>query len=288
MSDTNPTTVVVSVHKINDIELCSRIFRYNHILRIEPLEKPAYMEAGDIFHQCLDMHYRSKIGTKVMTHDEVVAAARAEVCKMDLPVEDGEDAIKSYIEYREFYENEEWIPEASEAPFAKELYADDDVRIIVEGKIDLLVTVPRTQERITVDHKRSGRDTEPPDRDNQKLCYAWASERSTFVINFVGTQKSKKVAERLKRYQFQYSQHQIDEWKESAIYNVMEMLRHQKMDIWPARYSSCTKFGKKCTFYDVCNTTPDNKAYKIATTMKPKKAHDLFASAEGAATSEVK
>jgi len=94
------------------------------------------------------------------------------------------------------------------------------------------------------------------------------------MINFFKTlnpfSKSKKEEEKLLRPTFCYSEYQINDWKKSVIESAHDILRYSANNYWPMKFHACGIFGKKCTFYDVCNTTPDNRAYKIESFFKEK------------------
>jgi hypothetical protein len=132
--------------------------------------------------------------------------------------------------------------------------------------------------RIIVDHKYESQFRAKPDRNNQPLCYSWAFETRDFVYNRIGKQKSYKPDKRLRRDWFSYSEHQIEEWVDNAIFTCMELVRFSEMELWPCRYTGCSIHGKRCTYYEVCNTTPDNREYKLQQLFGDKAKFELMKS----------
>ena len=265
---------LLSTSKINNASVCPRLFYFHDILEREPISKPAHLESGDLFHQMLEMHYNSKINNDSSIN--IIEASRNIAAKtLDLSGEDVEETIKLYKEYVGHYQYETWIPLAAEESFCKQLYASDDLNIFVEGKIDLRIETKAGGSNAVVDHKKTGRDNTPPERDNQKLAYCWATGYRDFIINQCGTQKSKKIDDRMKRYYFHYDDHQIQEWIDSTIDLAMEILDRMASNKYPARYTGCIKYGYKCSFYDVCNSQQDLWEWKLKSEFK-KKDHNLF------------
>lgn len=265
--------LVLSTSKINTASICPRLFFFSEVLELEPLSKPDYLESGDLFHRMLEEHYNTKIQGNKPDKNAIINTARNAAAKeLELNSEEVESTIKLYSEYHDHYQYEIWKPIAAEEKFIKQLYGDDQVRIFYEGKIDLVV---ETKDGFAiVDHKKSGRDDTPVDRDNQKISYCWAKEINEFIINFCGTQKSKKIDDRFKRYYFRIEKHHIEDWIESTIDLGFEMLHRIENRQYPARYTGCKKFNR-CTFYDVCNSQTELWDWKLKSEFK-KKDHKLF------------
>lgn len=266
--------IVLSVSKINNFSLCKRLFFFSDVLDREPLNIDSKLESGSLFHELLKNHYNSKMTEKEIDFERVIDQARNySSVNLDLDTEDIEKTLKLYAEYFHFYQYENWIPKDVEQSFIKEIYSDDDLRLFIEGKIDLIVETKNGL--AVVDHKKTGYDSDPVDRDNQKLAYCWATGIKEFIINQCGTQKTKKLEDRLRRYYFRFTDQQIKEWEDSVIDIAFEMLDSLSSNRYPARYISCARFGRKCNFYEVCNSNTELWDWKLKTDFK-KKDHNLF------------
>jgi len=269
--------LVMSSGKFGEAGLCPRLFLFSAINEYEPIQKSDYLESGDLFHRMLESHYKEKIDGRKPGLQEIVTAGRNAAARdLDLKAEEVEETIKLYTEYHSHYQYETWIPLHVEEPFIKVLYEDPEIRIIVEGKIDLIAQSDIGKEQLIVDHKKTSRENKQYDRDNQKLIYCWATGINDFVINSCGTQKSKKADDRFKRSYFTYSPYQIQEWVDNSVELAFEVLDRIEKKKFPGRYTACiTKFGYQCNFYNVCNAPPELWQHKLQTEFK-KKCHDLF------------
>lgn len=262
--------LVLSAEKINDIQICPTLYNYKHELGIVPTTKPYYFEEGELMHEMLKMYYTTRMNKETNYLNPIIEHGRNYAAKniIGLKAEDVEEAIKDFQMYFEYYsQTESWEILGVEEPFAKELYVDSDLRIVVVGKSDLRVNT-RGNIKAVVDHKYEARFYEKHERDNQSLCYCWAYEVRDFIYNRIGKQKTKKVEDKLLRPYISYSDYQINDWKQSVIDSAADILRSLNSGRWPMRIHGCTIRGNKCTFYDVCNTVPDNREYKIDTMFK--------------------
>lgn len=259
--------IVLSVEKLNDLSICPRLYYYKHLLAKVPVKKAEYLESGELMHYGLQIYYKSVAeGTKIPLTQLLDVTRNYAAQKIQLGVEDVETTIKDLAMYYTYYTNlgESWQIEAVEEPFAKVLFEMDDLRIVINGKIDLRAVANNGRgPRILVDHKYESQFRTKYERDNQPLAYSWAYETRDWIYNLVGQQKSYTPEKRLIRPYFSFSDYQIEEWKENTIELVHELIRHEKLNKWPMRFRGCSYHFSKCTFYDVCNTTPDNREYKL-------------------------
>lgn len=273
--------LIVSCNSLNNIMLCPRLHLYSSLMNLEPNNKPSYMEQGSLIHKLIEPWYKSKKDKSPVNINSIIDSGRAYACQsnINLTVEETEETNKLFLEYVNYYQQEDWIIEAIEAPFAVLLYESekDDIRVIFQGKFDLLIET-RQGVKCVVDHKEvSQNDRDPSSRDNQILGYCFAAKRYDFILNRIGKQKSLKISERMTRSYFNISKHQIEEWQESAIYWSYEILRQQELEIYPANYKSCKKFNRKCWFHEVCQAQPDDRERKLSEGFKVK-TYKLFPS----------
>jgi hypothetical protein len=275
-------TLLISPTKLDRIQQCEELFRYSYVKELSTFQKPTYQDEGDLFHFFLENYYKNKRDSKDYNIDHIIELGRNRATSLNLNYDELDENIRLFREYVTYYAMESWRIDDVEVPFAVELFKSEelDLQIVMEGKIDLLATEEKTNTRIVVDHKRVSRNYTPYDRDNQKLAYCLASGRRDFIINQIGDQKSYDVDKRLRRYWFTYADHQIAEFVENSIEWSLEMIKVMKADkdgtFVRRNYNSCYHFNIKCMFYDVCNTTEDNKVFKLDQAYKPKVSFDLF------------
>jgi len=275
--------LILSTDKLNNFEDCPRLYEYSHIKNLTSKIKPKYFSEGDFIHRILEIYYTDIMkGRKQELNFYIELARNLAITQFstELSHEEIEEIIKVFSEYYNFYQIEPWKILKVEEPFAKVILEDSklDLRIIVRGKSDLIVETQGIN--AGVDHKFIARNMTLSDRDNQKLCYSWAFSLKDFFINSIGKQKSLKLEDKFKRIYFNYSKHQIDEWIENTINSALEMIRYFELDHFPIRYKSCINlFGSKCTFHDLCNTSPDNRAYKL-NEFVVKEEYDIMAKSE--------
>ncbi len=264
--------VLLSAEKLNDIQICPTLYNYKHELLKVPIRKPDYFEEGELMHEILRIYYSSKMTGEQLTFDQMLDSGRNFAAKGNLTSESVEETIKDARMYLEFYKySDSWEILGVEEPFAKELYSDEELRIVLIGKSDLIVKTNRGSGPIAVvDHKYESRFYEKLERDNQPLSYCWAFEARDFIYNRIGKQKTKKTEEKLLRPYFSFSEFQINDWKNSVIEIAHDLLRYYTKDVWPMRFHGCTIHGRRCTFYDVCNSTPDNRIYKLESLFRDK------------------
>ena len=264
-----PRNLIISTDKLNSAQICPRYYYYSHILAKTSLLKPDYFQVGSVIHESLKLYYTKLMNKERVDRNVIEELTRNFAAKdpgISLPPDKVEETLADFNMYLDFYEAQgsSWNILGVEEPFAKVLYEGNDLRIVVNGKSDLRVHTNHGKGPIAViDHKYESRFNKKPDRDNQPLCYAWAWDTYDFIYNRIGKQKSYKPEKRLLREWISYGQHQIDEWIDTAIYTCLELVRFNELEMWPVRYSGCNIHGNRCTFYDVCNTTPDNREYKL-------------------------
>lgn len=266
--------LLLSVEKINDFETCPLLYCYKHETRITSLHKKPALETGDLMHVILAKVYTEIMQGKRPDYELIYDLARNHAAKtLDIKSEEVEETIKSAGEYFKYYGGAgTWEILGVEEPFAKELYTSEDLRIVITGKNDLRVRTMSGKGPIAiVDHKYEGRFEEKPERDNQPIAYCWAYEVSDFIYNRIGKQKSKKIEERLIRPYLSYAKYQIADWVDSVKEAAREILVCHERSKWPMKFKFCNFRNAKCDFYDICNTTPDNREYKIETEFKDRK-----------------
>jgi RecB family exonuclease len=269
--------LLLSSQRLNKLEQCPRLFFFENILNKTPIEKPKYFIEGEFVHAILEQYYSSKIAGSPEDNIAIIDFARNKATELSLTVEESEVLIKLFIDYISFHNNESWVIEAAEFPFAKVLFESEekDIRIIIQGKVDLLAT-SKEGIPLIIDHKVVSQNRVTYERDNQILLYCWALERNDFIINQLGKQKTLPAKDKFRRQYYNIPSHLLEEWKEGTIWKALELLRYHELNYFPHRYSSCNFQGRKCTFYEVCNGSKENWEYKLEGNFTTKEDYNLM------------
>jgi hypothetical protein len=179
---------------------------------------------------------------------------------MGMEVKDAELCIRTCVDYFNYYSNETWIPLAVEKMFSAVIYEDDDLIVVMEGRIDLVAKAG--EETIVIDHKSEGRKSKRSMLDNQFICYPFILGLDKVCQNVIGLQTSYSADKRFERILHPYTDNIKQEWYESTIYKAKEIADCSETEFFPRSYSSCNKWGG-CPYKSICETTPDNRAWVI-------------------------
>lgn len=260
---------------------CDRYAEYSFIRNLTSSVKSTALDKGDVVHVCLETLYKLKSENNHAEYMDMVELA-AQIGQehsygLDAPMEICMESIKTFKQYAEYYKGDDWIPLKIEHVFAKELYADTDIQIIYQGKIDLVVdSIAGIQ---VVDHKTTSRRTDPLFLQNQFIGYAWALETPNICINEVGFQKTLPPTEKFRRLTFSYPKELIEEWVHMAAYHVKIFVAHTESGFFPPRYTSCRGVYGDCLFIPICVSTPESRDWKMET-MYSKRTWDVGAKLE--------
>lgn len=257
--------LVLSADKLSDITICPRRYWFKHELRKIPASKPKYLSEGELFHSILEYYYNDIMKERKQNNGFYIEIARNKAAEFsDLNIEESELLVKILIDYLNYYANESWKILGVEAPFAKVFIEDEkmDLRVIIRGKSDLVVDA--SGNKAIVDHKVVSQNRAIFGRNNQNLAYLWALDSRDFIINSIGKQKTLPSEKKFRREYFSYGEHQIEEWKESTMNSIFNLMRYNEMNYFPAHFTGCSLHGLRCAYYEVCESTPDNWEYKLA------------------------
>ena len=271
--------LVLSSHRISDAQICPRLLFYKNVLLRVPLKNYDYNMEGELIHHIMKLYYKSIMDKQEIDLKLLMELGRNYAAKnLELNSELVEKAIKAAEMYFEYYNSlgESWEVIGVEEPFAKTLFENDSIRVIITGTIDLIVkTNYGNGPTLIVDHKYESQFRAKRERDNQPLCYCWATGLRDFIYNRIGKQASYKPKDRLKREPWiSYTEEQINEWEDATLATALEIIRYNEAKVYPPRITGCQVFGRKCTYYDVCNTSPKTREFKLKTFFKEAPPYD--------------
>ena len=279
VQENSKTNIVMDMSMFDLFCLCPEKYNIRHNKLKAPTieQKSNSLDTGSVLHEGYEVYYRL-LGEGQHFNDRVHAAIK----RMDVFTSDIENSnlepdevakIKltamENLEYWRF-EDESLEILAVEQPFAYELFSDDFIRIIITGKIDLLVNKPgiggsSEYKNLPIDHKTFSRDFPVYRLSNQFLNYVCATESNYLLVNRVGLQKSLKSDQKFKRLPLSYDPLIKEDWKKNVkdiiLRNYLECVASQT---WPMNFTSCLKFNRLCEYYEICDTSgQEAKLYKL-------------------------
>ena len=273
-------TILIDMSSFELFELCACRYNYSINLRRKPpaFNKNKALDLGGVFHEGLEAYYNGlKLG--IDFNDRLNSAIkRIQLITSDpelssLEPEEATGLISVISENLTFWrqEDESLVIHAVEEPFVYQLYSDDEVRILISGKIDLLVDKPgigvntASYTNLPIDHKTYSRDFPVKRLTNQFQNYALACSSPFLVVNRVGLQKTLKPHEKYKRVPLSYDEGILEQWKNNTINIILNnYLTCVATGVWPMNFTSCDKFNRLCEYFEVCDTSgEENKQWKL-------------------------
>lgn len=271
--------IILDASKVDLFETCPARYNFRHNLNktLPIIHKAKALDLGSLAHGGLEVYYNLlATGADYSTRIEAALMKIRELSSNPEASNSDPDEVAvllSAVEQSCDYwraEDENCLEVLSvETPFAYELFSDDDVRIIISGKIDLLVNFTgignnANYERLPIDHKTFSRDSVLLRKSNQFINYCNAVNSNFIVINRIGLQKSLKAEEKFKRIPLSYDPVYIKDWRD----NLTKMLLNEYLTcvaagFWPEKPTSCNKFNRLCEYYSICDSSgqdaKDNK-----------------------------
>lgn len=263
---------IISPSSLDTLEACMRRYFYTKIAHLAPREKDEALIRGDFTHEILENYYVGKRDFRPDNlHETLEWSAKRATERIDLDSSLAEICIEIFKDYALHYASQDWEILGVEAKFSRILFENEVVKILFEGKMDLVINV--NSKIIPVDHKTRARTERPNKLSNQYIGYAWALDTNMVIENEIGFQGSKKPYEKFKQAVLSYTAANIEEWHENAVYHALRAYELTKENFFPMSPAAC----KFCRYYEICETTPDARPYKIGRDYIENESYDLFA-----------
>lgn len=237
-----------------------------------PNDAPAYREKGSLQHIMLETYYtlrkyRYRWALNKRTHADIVQicinVGRTMAIKMQLDLTEVEIGVETFKQYAEYWQNDGWDNIlAVEEVGSKILYEDDEVIILYEVKMDLVLKLQNTI--LPVDHKTTKSHRDPNELANQFKGYCWFMGVNNMMVNEIGFQRTYEPSKKFLRHVLSYPQDLIDEWREQAIYWILQADAHERMNHFPPNYTSCDKYSG-CDYKLVCSSDRSVRDRKLRT-----------------------
>ena len=246
---------------LNTLQACPYKLNLQFILNLRGLTKPHFLDEGSLIHVMLWMYYQLK-------RDRVPFQERVERSLMygrlmspdlDLSMDECEIMYYQFKEYCKYYEDEDWSPIAFERPFSVLIYEDENLKVLYEGRVDLIVRISGG-EQLVVDHKTMTRRSDLDQMSNQFMGYSYCLGINTVCVNRIGFQKTLAPKERFTRPMTSYNKERLEEWKANVIYWAKrgdEMILDGQ---FPMNQTSCDKFGG-CFYRPLCLAPQRTRSY---------------------------
>lgn len=244
--------------------------RHNQNLSVPISRKATALDSGGLAHEGLEVYYngiKNGIDFPDRMHGCIrrIQAVASDPDQCNLDQEEVTRVLSAVEESCTYWRYEDEYQEILEVerPFAYVLFEDEFIRIIISGKIDLLVNKPgignnASYYSLPKDHKTYSKDFEVPLLSNQFMNYCVATGSKFLEVNRIGlhdpeAKKPKPTEEKMKRVMLSYDNEQLEYWKKNLLKGIMnEYLMCVSSGEWRENYTSCFKFNRKCEYYDAC------------------------------------
>lgn len=277
--------IILDASKIDLFETCPARFnfRYNHNKGLPIGQKNKSLDIGGLAHEGLAVYYNflaegKHFNDRMQACLMKIREISSNPAQSALDPDEVSSLLKTIEENLDYWRAEDEncleILEV-EQPFLYLLYEDDDIRILISGKIDILTNyhgIGRNSSytNLPYDHKTFSRDGEVLRKSNQFINYSNAVGSNYLIVNRIGlhdpeAKKPKPAEEKYKRLILSYDPVYIQDWKD----NLTKMLLTDYIscvtnEYWPEKPTSCNKFNRKCEYYDICDTSgQENKEMKL-------------------------
>lgn len=255
------TNIVLDATMLDTFLLCPCKFNYRFNLNRVTTTKAKPLDRGGLVHVGQEEYFKALKDKKKFDErmEIAVKAMQLHSLESDMELEDISRTIDVTIESITRWKDQDETLEILdvETPFIYLLYEDDDVRIYMMGKIDLLVNqnYPARYEKIPYDHKTYERDFPVKRLVNQFCNYAYATGSNYLCVNRIGFQTSIKPEIKHKRIMLSYDHLILEQWKANVVSVTKEYIRCAAENDWPMNFTSCDKFNRLCEYHPVCDSS---------------------------------
>jgi len=267
IEQTKKMNVILDASQYDMFLLCHKRFDYRYNMNKTLPIKAVPLDKGLLVHIACETYYEAlRTGAK---YDWAVNTAlmkcKAAGAKSDL---DNDILNVVYSTMEHYFDHwrvadQQFEIVAVENPFLYLLFENDEIRIYMAGKIDLIVS-DNKYTNLPYDHKSFERTSPINEMSNQFKNYCNAINSNTLIVNRIGFQKTLPAEQKFLRVPVQYDHLKIADWKENVVLNVMEYIECRITDKWPMNETSCDKYHRQCEYYELCNSSgQEAKDFKL-------------------------
>lgn len=266
--------VVFDATMLDTFLLCPQKYYLRHKLnRVTPiLARP--LDKGQLVHHGLENYFEEVKKSTPFSEaaDAMIQSVNVKSTESDLSDDDVVRVKEVLLETCRVNQALDYSYEilAVEQSFMYVLYEDDFIRLIMIGKIDLLVNDHiRGYLNLPIDHKSYERDFPVHRKTNQFCNYTVACNSNYLLVNRIGFQTSIKPEVKHKRVPLSYDPDFHQQWRENVVRWVNFYLECEGTNSFPLNDTSCDKFNRLCEYYSVCDSSgQEAKTFKLNTNFK--------------------
>ncbi len=268
--ENNKANIVLDMSMLDLFILCPcrYNYRHNHQKALPIEQKGKALDYGSMAHEGFEYYFKTLQAGKHFNDAVHAGIERIQIFASDpeLSNVDEEETnliLSAFQQSCEFWRHEDETFEILEVEqaFAYVLFEDEYIRIIITGKIDLLVNKPALGRNagytnLPLDHKTFQRDFPVPRLSNQFQNYCNAVQSNFIIVNRVGLQKTLKPEEKYKRIPLSYDRIILDDWKKNITYIILnEYATCLSEGYWPMRTTSCFAWNRGCEYLRICEAS---------------------------------
>lgn len=265
-----PVNVALDATMLDTLMLCPAKFNYRFNLNKTTPKKAVPLDRGTLVHLGLEAYYNELVSSKCdfnTSRDKLIHVVRLAGVESDLEPAVAARCLEVLLDNVDYWRlvDSEMTIKAVEAPFIYTLHEDEDIKINMIGKIDLLID-NKSYNNLPIDHKSYDRDYPMRRKVNQFCNYVYATGSNYLVVNKIGFQTSLKAEQKYKRPPLSYDPIFLEQWKQNVIKWVRYYLDCVVENSWPLNDTSCDKFNRLCEYYEICDSSGiEAKEYKLMT-----------------------
>lgn len=262
-----PVNIILDATMLDTFQSCPAKFNYRFKHNKVTLVKAKPLDRGTLVHNGLEIYFKhlQKDNNWGAAVDALREAMLATSHESDLSIEDIHRSIEVVTESCQVQKNRDLRFEilAVESSFSYLLHEDEMIRVIMMGKIDLLVNFMDYQ-NLPIDHKTYERDFPLRRRTNQFCNYANAVASNYLFVNRIGFQTSIKPEVKHKFVPLSYDPVFLDQWKSNVVKWCYQYLECEATGEFPMNDTSCDKYNRLCEYNEICDTSGEEvKVWKL-------------------------
>lgn len=265
---TDKINIVMDTSQYDLFRLCEARYNYRYNMNKSLPIKAKALDRGTLVHIACETYYellRQKMKYEYAVGSALLKVKEAGTINSDLDNDEIARIVEVMEEYFDYWrvadQNIEIV--AVEQPFIYVLHEDENVKIHMAGKIDLIYN-DNKYTGLPVDHKSFDRSYEVGRMGNQFKNYCTATGSNYLVVDKIGFQKTLKPHEKYLRVPVSFDPVILQEWKENVVKVIYHYLDCAANSSWPMNETSCDKWNRRCEYYEVCDSSgKEAKQFKL-------------------------
>jgi len=180
--------------------------------------------------------------------------------------------LDTFDQYVNFYRNDHHTVIDVERVHSKQIYEDDEVRILWKAKVD--VRIDTVDGIISKDYKTAGRRAKTSSLNTQFMGHCIILGTPYMIVDKVGLQKTLKPEEKFERIHMNYSRDRLVEQIQIIAHWAYRYIEYIERGYPVPNYTHCDKFGG-CQFRFVCECDRSMREDELRQHFKIGKSWDI-------------